>query len=776
MKPILALLFAIVPALASYAATFRLELDGATVKGGEVCLFEAGAVADPVQRMTAFRQVSCTPSDREVALPRGEWNLFARHRDGYVSQRLLLVRDGEVESGVRTLPLVPSATLRIDKTLGEGETVVAYVEETGHVIPLVRGEDFILVPAGTTVLPVFMSNGVVRSIGRPQTIDAREVASVEGVGLAAAVGLVPDARAFQRIPPRDRESATVSLVQTERPDLRPVNAIDAAFEGKPVIAFFSQSGSIDGRARIAGAGWSDDAVNVSGSRAERPLAVAPTTTLSVHWSLVDDPIRLAEQVRQSPPCPARDRATPRDVQGTEDQGLTLTLARCPGLQAETPAGSIRKETCAAATTAMLDVEEVAGVSVLNDVAPGVYLLRLGYEGLPAIFQVVTIDREDAETEVALQYDRWFGKVTRDGEPLHVKVDLGNGAVSDPDTGEYFAISAPRPAAPQELAHRWLEPPPPVHLAGCTSNQRWFFVPDEMPLPNARFDLEIADNAVEVSVVDSKDNTKIKDAMVVYSGYRKSAPKRLLFGGRVGMTNADGSLSISDVPPDVEMEICASHDTYERKCAERFTMKALRSRAVTIALDPVVLRHGRVLHPNAVAGRIEWFTASGERSERAPIAPDGAFTYKAPHPANEIVAVVAPNTPLLVLRQPALRNGEVLEVTYPAAPVKTYTVTLLPDAKETKGFVTLSVGDIVVPLNVLSDHLAEHHLRPLFQSPGSIVVHDIVAHGAVAFRFAPMSWAEIHGAGASRDIFHLPAAVSLPRLAPGPDGNVFIGGD
>lgn len=206
------------------------------------------------------------------------------------------------------------------------------------------------------------------------------------------------------------------------------------------------------------------------------------------------------------------------------------------------------------------------------------------------------------------------------------------------------------------------------------------------------------------------------------------------------------------------------------------MKTLRSHRVTITLDPAVVRHGRVLHPNATEGRVQWFTPAGEVSEMASIKSDGSFTYKSEHGANEIVAVIAPRTPLLVTRQPNVGDGEVFEIKFPAAPVRTYTVTLLPGAKETKGFLTLSVGDIAVPLRVIDAHLRERDMRPLFLSPGSIVFHDIVAHAPVAFIFAPMSWAETYAAGSTRDVFYVPAAMSLPRFPTGNDGTVVIGGE
>ena len=143
-------------------------------------------------------------------------------------------------------------------------------------------------------------------------------------------------------------------------------------------------------------------------------------------------------------------------------------------------------------------------------------------------------------------------------------------------------------------------------------------------------------------------------------------------------------------------------------------------------------------------------------------------------AGEVVSVVSAGAPLLVLRHPQLRDDEPFNIEYPTTPVRSFNVSLSAEAREVKGFVSLSIGDIVVPLNVLSQHLRPREARPLFLVPGAIAVRDIVASGPVAFIFAPMSWAENYGKDTSIDFFYLPAAGALPRVVAGSNSTIAVG--
>jgi len=783
MKRLLAVVLGTLIGVAAQAATFRLEFEGAPVAGGEVCISDARSLDDPLERMTTFTRVRCVPANGDVALPAGDGNLFARHADGYVSRRALVIREGRVEGDQRVIELERAARLRLEFSLTKSETVGVYVERSGVVLPVVPGENEVLVASGTPLFPLLMEGGVVRGIGAEVFVDEGKVLALLRPGTAKgkvdfAIGLVPDRSAFERIPAGERAPGKVELVAGDLPSAAAANRAAPAFRGEEAIALFRHVAPTmaSGTVRVAGAGWSSTGGELKEFRAEGPLRIAPTTTLTVRWSLFDDVVGLAEQLGRAPRCLRLEAAAPQkfDVPGVAESGLSLTLARCPGLQAGTAARSVGKSRCASLQAVTIDETKMAGAQTLNDVAPGVYLLRLGYGSLPAAFETIEVAGVDSRASIELRFDRWFGKVTRDREPFFAHVGIGEGATTDPATGEYFAVSTPVPPPPPDVARRMFSDPPPIDVIGCDSEIELLFAPDERPVPNTRFDIEIVPNTIVVNVVDAKSSKAIGDAKIVYGVYRRDIPDGVLFGGEFGKTDESGNFTLSDVPRRREIELCALRDDYRKRCAERFVMSTEREKSITIALEAVDIRKGRVLHPAVGGGSVIWYRPDGRALESAAIAADGAFTFKDPHAPGEVVAVVSAGAPLLVLRQPALQDGEPFEIAFPAAPVRSFNVSLSPEAKEVKGFVSLSVGDIVVPLNVLSKHMQLRGVRPLFLSPGEIAVRDIVASGPVAFIFAPISWAETYGGDGTIDYFYLPAAAALPRVPAGAGPNVVVG--
>lgn len=783
MKKMLSIVFATLLTVAVDAATFRLEYEGEQLPGGEVCLFDARSFDGPLERLTTFSSVHCVSADSDVPLPKGEWNLFARNLVGYVSRQTLFVRDGRVEGDRREIDLERAGRVRLEFDLAKSETAAIYVERSGVVFPLVPGEREVFVPASTPFFLLVMNDGAISRIGLETVVEAARVVSVlrpttvDGTR-DFAVGLVPDRGAFERIPADNRAPGRIELSSPDATPVPAANRVDPVFKGGEAIALFQRVPLAMGTGvvRVVGDGWSSAGGEFKAFRIEGPLRIAPTTSLSVRWSVVDDVVRLVEQLSHAPECPRAESSAPQtqDVPGVSDNGLSLTLARCPGLQAATAARSVRKGGCAQVASATLDESRLSGSETMNDVAPGVYLLRLGYGVLPPAFETIEVARIDADAAIELRYDRWFGKVTRDREPLFAQVGIGDGVTTDPGTGEYFAISIPVPPPPPAIADRMFKDPPPISVMGCDSDIDVMFAPDERPVPNLRFDIEIEPNNVAVKVIDAKTTRPVPGATLDFNVLRREHPDTVQFGGSFGKTDESGYGTLRDVPPGRVIELCASRDDYRKRCADRFVMKEVRERTVTIALEAANLRRGRVLHPAVGGGLVLWYRPDGRALESAEIAMDGTFTYKDAHAPGEVVSVVSAGAPLLVLRHPALRDDESFDIQFPAAPVRSFNLSLPPEAREVKGFVSLSVGDIVVPLNVLSRHLRPRGVRPLFLSPGLLAIPDIVASGPVSFIFAPLSWAEIYGTDQSIDYFYLPAAVALPRVPAGSGSNVVIG--
>lgn len=783
MKKALSILFGALLAVAADAATFRVQYEGKQLPGSEICVFNASSFDGPLERLTTFTSVRCLSADSDVPLPKGVWSLFARNKDGYVSTGTLRVSDGRVEGDQREIDLERAGHVRFGFELAKSEKAAIYVERSGVVLPLVPGESEVLAPAGAAIFPLVIEDRAISRIGVEILVDTARVVTIQRPAVNEgrrdfAVGLVPDRVAFDAIPVGERPPGRIELAAGDAKPSSTVNRVDPVFKGREALALFRQVPSVMGKGvvRVAGDGWSSTGGELKAFRAEGPLRIAPTTSLSVHWSVLDDVVKLAAQLRRVQSCsrtqsPARP---PRDVPGVSDAGLTLTLVRCPALQAATQPDSVRKGMCTQVASATLDQTRMAGSETLRGIAPGVYLLRLGFGTLPAAFETIEVSHFDDIARIELRYDRWFGKVTRDREPLFAQIGMGDGAVSDPATGEYFTVSIPVPPPSPAIAARMFKDPLPIDVVGCDSEVHVVFTPEEQPVPNTRFDIEIVPNHILLHVIDEKTTKPVAGAAIDYSAMRRDYPDDALFGGPFGKTDEKGELRIDDVPRNREVEVCASHAGYRRNCASRFVMNDDREREVTIPLEVSERHTGRVLNPAVVGGLVMWCSADGRALESAELAADGTFSYESVHAQGEIVAVVSPGAPLLVLRQPVLRDDEPFEIQFPAAPVRNFNVVLSRHAREVKGFVSLSIGDIVVPLNVLSRHLQARGVRPLFLSPGEIPVRDIVASGPVSFIFAPLSWAEIYFKDPTFDFFHLPAAAALPRVPAGNGATVVIG--
>lgn len=783
MNRAFAILVGIGVALGASAATFRLEHDGKPVRGGEVCLFDSKSLDGPLERLTTFSKVECFPADGDVALSAGTWNIFARHPEGLVSHVLLLARDGRVAGDRRVIVLESAGRARLDLAPTKSESIAFYVENTGVVLPAVPGESHVLLPTGSRLFPLVMQGGSVRSVGAGFVVSTSAPFGVPRPVFVSdrvdfAMGVVADKDAFARIPARERLPGEIVLASRAGKAMPTANRMELVFQGEEGLALFRAVPATEGGeiVRVAGEGWSSTGGQLTAFRAEGPLRVVPTTTLTVRWSVIDDVVRLAEEMRATAACSRGEAAEVqvRDVPGASQPGLTLALAQCPALQATTSARAVRKASCKVIASAVLEERAMSGSSVLNSVAPGAYLLRLGYGTLPPAFETIEVRDSGERAAIELRYDRWFGRVTRGGEPLYAQVGIGEGAVSDPSTGEYFTVSTPLPPPPAGVASRLFTDPVPISVIGCESEVELLYAPDEGPIPNTRFDIEIEPNVVSVNVVDAGTSKPVPEAAVDMNVRRRDRSDAVQFGGELGKADETGSFEITDLPPSREIEVCASRDDYHRRCAERFTLGKVREMSLTIALERAKARTGRVFHPAVGGGNVTWYSADGRRLESAQLAADGSFSYKQRHAAGEVVSVVSAGAPLLMLRQPHLRDDEPFNIEYPSAPVRSFNVSLSPEARESKGFVSLSIGDIVVPLNVLSQHLRHRGGRPLFLAPGEIAVRDIVASAQVSFIFAPMSWTENHAKNITIDYFYIPAANALPRVAAGSDFLVTVG--
>jgi len=174
----------------AYAARieFKTFYDGTRVEGSEVCFLPKSFEHDRVAGLLATREMKCLPADTILQIPRGEWYFYARNEIGLVSPHRgefsYLERSGAEDTykSVR-LEVVPAARLDVEPLrLGPEDRFFAWGRETPEyqapVYMLEPGASTLLVPAGTSVIPIVSRNGTPVWIGRPATPSARKTIAV----------------------------------------------------------------------------------------------------------------------------------------------------------------------------------------------------------------------------------------------------------------------------------------------------------------------------------------------------------------------------------------------------------------------------------------------------------------------------------------------------------------------------------------------------------------------------------------------------------------------
>ena len=391
---------------------------------------------------------------------------------------------------------------------------------------------------------------------------------------------------------------------------------------------------------------------------------------------------------------------------------------------------------------------------------------------PPAFATLDFNGSDAVVDLESKPDRFFGRVTRAGKPYHAFVALGEGAVSDPDTGEYVALASPLPKSDPAAERRFFKDPNPIAVRGCDASEQIQFVPDAAPVPNSRFDIDLSPTTIQVSVVDAASGAAIENAAVTYRVMRRDDVDVTLFEGAAVLSDTTGRATSTTSRRSAGSSSCVARTLLERLRAA-FTLDA-SSAEVTVSLTRSDSRRGTVTNAVAAGGRVVWVTPAGDISESSTIAADGSFTYARPHEAGELVCVVSAAAPLLVLRYPRLAPDESFDISYAGIVVRDFHAVLPPAAHEAKGFLGISIGDAVVPLAIFSEHLAYRSSRPVFLAPRTIEVPQIAVTAPVTFLFAPISWAEANSGGRGVDFFYLPAARALLRVVPDSRGVAVVG--
>jgi hypothetical protein len=707
---------AILLASTLHAARFDVVHHGQPVEGAEVCVFRAGDPSSPVTRFFASSDVSCSPASSDVAIGEGTWNVFARKGTLLISERVELVADVEAKAKRPRLELVDAATL-VSK-VGEGESLFVWVPRTRSAFPAGAS-----VPAGQ-VIPIVVAQGVIQRVAAPLTLAAGERRMLESPArLPNRIDVVVPV-AFRTTPAEGGEAPQVALVDAS--GKRHAAAVPLAKSDVVVgetLQFFREVPAGALTAALSGKQWKNVEAKLAADAkspalvAETALEARATTKLTVRWWSPVDPAQLAAGRRT---CEKKSDE-PSDAATHFRARLLWCGDRMQDLNAYT-----NPRECTATAEQALPMDALQGEATFEDVAAGVYFVELEYPRLPRVLKKVEVaPRETSSVDAELRFFTFHGKLTRGGKPIEAEVF---DSLSD-ETGRYEAVLTENPGAF------------PFQVISCDNKLNVFIVPDQAPVENAAYDVDVAENRIIVDVVDKKTGAPIPKLIVSMGALDEvTAPNAMHFSASQGRTDERGRVVIEPVLTNKKVMICVDSRDYDNPCAEPFVMGKTVEKMVRLELSPVVKRAGRVIAAGDLGYvQILWFSRDGVRTEMVRgVRPDGSFTYQKPHAEGEIIVFSSDTQPLFASLHPRLAEGEPLELRLPAVPRRSFTVTLSSDSREQMAFLALRIGDVVVPINGLGQHLAMRGIQSALEPGHSVKVVDVLATGPTRVILIPFS--------------------------------------
>lgn len=695
-----------------HAARFDVVHNGHPVEGAEVCLFRAGDLTTPITRFFTSSAVICSPASGDVAIGEGTWNAFARKGTSLISERVELVSDVEAKTKRPRLELVDAATFA--GKVGEGESLFVWVPRTRSAFPA-----GVSVPAGQ-VIPVVVAKGAIQRVGAPLTLAAGESRMLENAERRPNRVDVVVPVAFRTVPVEGGEAPQVALVDASgKRHAAEVPLVKSDVVVGETLQFFREVPAGALTASLSGKQWKNVEAKLAASAspalvAETTLEARATTKLTVRWWAPVDPAQLAagrRTCKENPEDPAHFRAR-----------LLWCADRMQDLNAYT-----NPRECTAAAEQALPMDALQGEATFEDVAAGVYFVELQYPRLPRVLKKVEVaPRESSSVDAELRFFTFHGRLTRGGKPIEAEVF---DSLSDGETGRYEAVLTQNPGAF------------PFQVITCDHTLNSWLVPDEAPVENAAYDVDLADNRIIVDIVEKKTGAPIPNMRVSIGALDEvTAPNAMHFTASQGRTDERGRVIIEPVLKNKKLMICADTHDYDNPCAEPFVMGKTLEKMVRLELAPVVKRAGRVIAAGDLGYvQILWFSRDGVRTEMVRgVQPDGSFTYQKPHAEGEIIIFSSDIQPLFASLHPRLAEDEPLELRLPAVPRRNFTVTLSSDSREQVAFLALRIGDVVVPINGLGQHLAMRGLQSALEPGHSVKVVDVLATGPTRVILIPFS--------------------------------------
>jgi hypothetical protein len=708
----------LVLSVTSVAAETRVALTGA--EGGEVCRFRAGDREKPIERWLSSQTVTCFAADAALTFPPGLWNVFARARRG-VSIGPILV-DGAGAPSNLDIALVPAATAVVQ--LPPDATGVLYAPK--HVIAFPVAERT-TVPAGEELWLIVIEKGIPVAV---LPIAALEP-GIERVVDARNVNDSPAVLGWMHVSDTDR-----AAIKTARGVQLPRIAISAA--GKEIVAaslpgadalngafvLFRDASAGAADLRLDGRGWlpfrrSFRIALKSVTLLREPITARASATVIVNWSTLGD-------------LPALDRSLGSCDPPKEAPRFELTISSCPEPK---PGKALAPASCSAVRKETLRNELTFGTVRIDEVPPGMYLAELRFGRLPPVDAVSDVPPlQQRPILLQAQYFEVYGSLTRGGAPLtedaHIEFPGGGVGFSLRDSGEYRGVVKDGFGLDAK-----------IDIATC-SGKRAFVITDRgiEVFRRARFDIDIPDNSLTVTVVDTFTQMPLPAAALKYVVMSLRVPRHPLLTRDVSQSDAGdepgkrvaGQFVMKGLP-ERELRLIVSCTGYKKKEIDPFSMTKTEKKVIDVDLVPLSGPEAKILSARPFeAGTIFWFSLGGMETERADLAPDGTFHFERTHYRDETMTIVSLSHPIWILRAPPVEKATPLQVRFPdSAPQRDAEVVIynLPARMVTP--IGVAIGGLRVPQPALAQHLAlRGGVAPLMRGAGPLLIPALAESGPI----------------------------------------------
>jgi hypothetical protein len=706
----LASLVVLVLSAATAAAETRVALMGAE-GAAEVCRFPAGDREKPIERWLRSQTATCSAADSALTFPPGLWNVFARARGGVSIDPILV--DGADAPANLDIALVPAATAVVQ--LPPEATGVLYAPR--HVIAFPLAERT-TVPAGEDLWLIV----ILKSVPVAVVPIAPLQAGIERVVDARSISDAPAVLGWMHISEADR-----AAIRTARGVQLPHIAISAA--GKEIVAaslpgpdalngaFVLFRGASAGAAdlRLDGRGWlpfrrSFRIAPKSVTLLREPIAARASATVIVNWSTFGD-------------LPALDRSLGSCDPPKEAPRFELTISSCPEPK---PGKALDPASCSAVHKEPLRTELTFGSVRVDEVPPGLYLAELRFGRLPPVEATSDVPPlQQRPISLQAKYFEVYGSLTRGGAPLaedaHIEFPGGGIGFSLRGSGEYRGVVKDGFGVDAK-----------IDIVTC-GGKRDFVITDR-PMEvfrRARFDIDIPDNSLTVTVVDTFTQMPLAAAALKYVVMSLRVPRHPLLTRDVSQSDAGdepgkrvaGQFVIKGLP-ERELRLTVSCTGYKKKEIDPFSMTKTEKKVIDVDLVPLGGPEAKILSARPFeAGTIFWFTSAGMETERADLAPDGTFHFERTHYRDETMTVVSLSHPLWILRAPMAEKATPLQVRFPDSAAQRdaeVVINSLPARMVTP--IGVAIGGMRVPQPALVQHLALRGIvPPLMRGAGPVLI-------------------------------------------------------